>query len=317
MSIIRIVLDRLNATGLRLAASVLLVVWATASGQQSVKLQGLIEGRSGPTIILRAADSTKVIVLLTDHTNVGQVQGVLKARRKDMSMAALIPGLQIEAEGTYDGQTQLVAKSIKFKGDDLQRAKSIQAGLRETHAQSQRNRDELEKQNAALQSQNESLKQQQEQLTAAEKTLAANRAAIEGAVARFGQLDDYYILDETIVYFGNGKTALEPQYKTQLAEFAERARKVDAYMVQVVGYASASGSEEVNQKLSEDRAHAVTNHLLQRCAIPLTNVMAPGAMGESQQVTSSSTADGEATNRRVVVRVLQNKGVAGLASAAK
>jgi OOP family OmpA-OmpF porin len=316
MPITRIVLDRLSATGFRLVASVLLVVWATASGQQSAKVQGLIEGRSGATIILRAADSSKVIVVLTDHTQVGQVQGVLKARRKEMSMAALIPGLQIEAEGTYDSQTQLVAKAVKFKGDDLARAKSIQAGLRETEAQSQRNREELEKHNAALQSQNEALKQQQEQLTAAQEKVAANQAAIAAAAARFGQLDDYYILDEVTVYFGNGKTVIEPQYKTQLSEFAERARKVDAYMVQVVGYASASGSETVNQKLSEDRAHAVTNHLLQRCAIPLTNVMAPGAMGESRQLESGGASDSEATNRRVVVRVLQNKGVAGLASAA-
>ena len=82
-------------------------------------------------------------------------------------------------------------------------------------------------------------------------------------------------------------------------------------MIQVVGFASASGSEEVNQRLSEDRAHNVANFLLQQCRIPLTNVMSPGAMGESEQVANNKTAEGEAENRRVVVRVLQNKGVAG------
>ena len=41
---------------------------------------------------LQTPDSSKVVVVLTDNTQVAQVQGVFKARRKQMSMAALIPG---------------------------------------------------------------------------------------------------------------------------------------------------------------------------------------------------------------------------------
>ena len=37
----------------------------------------------------------------------------------------------------------------------------------------------------------------------------------------------------------------------------------------------------------------------------------PRAMGESHQVGSDKTAEGQAQSRRVVVRVLQNKGIAG------
>ena len=79
-------------------------------------MHGLIEGRSGATIILQASDAGRVIVLLTDSTQVGQVQGVLKARRKDMSMAALVPGLAIDIEGEYNGQRQLVAKTRQVQG---------------------------------------------------------------------------------------------------------------------------------------------------------------------------------------------------------
>jgi hypothetical protein len=39
-------------------------------------------------------------------------------------------------------------------------------------------------------------------------------------------------------------------------------------------------------------------------------MLAPGTMGESRQVGSDKTAEGQAQNRRVVVRVLQNKGIA-------
>jgi hypothetical protein len=41
-------------------------------------------------------------------------------------------------------------------------------------------------------------------------------------------------------------------------------------------------------------------------------MLAPGAMGESNQVGSDKTAEGQAENRRVVVRVLQNKAIAGV-----
>jgi len=281
---------------------------------QTVKLQGVIKARSGATIIVQTSDSPKAIVLLTDETEVGQIQGLLKARRKEMSMAALIPGLEIQVEGTYDGQHQLVAKLIKFQGNDLERAQSIQAGLHETEEQAQRNREDLEKQNAKLKAQAESLQHQQKQLTAQQEKIAANKASIDASIARFGQLDDYYIFDELTVYFGNGEVKLDPQYTTQLLKLAEKAKTIEAYNIQVVGYASSVGSVALNQELSEDRADSVTNFLVQQGHIPLTNLLAPGAMGESRQVGEDKTAEGQAKNRRVVVRVLQNKGIAGLQS---
>lgn len=82
-------------------------------------------------------------------------------------------------------------------------------------------------------------------------------------------------------------------------------------MIEVRGYASATGSTAMNQKLSEDRANNVTNILLQQGHIPLTRMLAPGAMGESEQVGDEKTTEGEAEHRRVVVRVLQNKAIAG------
>jgi outer membrane protein OmpA-like peptidoglycan-associated protein len=276
---------------------------AIASAQTMV--EGVIKGRSGPKIILQTADSPKLIVLLTDGTDVAQVQGALKARKKHMSMAALIPGLPIQVEGTYDAQNQLIAKTVRFKGNDLEQAQAIQAGLAETQQQAQQNKEELEKQNAALAAQNAALTEQQ-------KKIAANKAAIDAATARFGQLNDYYILDEVTVYFGNGKVKVDPKYIPQLVALAEKAKTIDGYMIEVKGFASSSGSASLNQKLIEDRADNVANILLQQGHIPLTNMLAPAAMGESRQVGNDKTAEGQAENRRVRVRILQNKAVAGL-----
>jgi len=294
---------RSRVAGLVLFLPLLFVnVSATA---QSVKVEGLIKSRNGDSMVLQGKGSANVVVVLTDSTQVGQVQGVFKARRKEMSMAALIPGLAVKVEGAYNEQSQLVAKSVSFKGNDLERAESIEAGMHEVTVRTQQNTQQLEKQNAELKAQNQALQENRQQI-------AANKAAIDAAIARFGQLDDYYILDEVTIYFDNGKIKFDPKYVPQLLALADKAKAINGYMIEVKGYASTVGSAALNQQLSEDRADEVTNVLVQQGHIPLTRMLAPGAMGETHPVGDDKTEKGQAENRRVVVRVLQNKGIAGI-----
>ena len=130
-------------------------------------------------------------------------------------------------------------------------------------------------------------------------------------VKRFGELGDYNIIGEVTVLFGNGEVSIESQYKPQLLKFAQQAMGITGYVIMVKGYASKVGSAALNQKLSTERAQNVANFLEQQGKIPLTNMLAPGAMGTSKQVAPDTTAEGQAENRRVVVSILQNKGIAG------
>jgi len=288
-----------------LVSALALALFGPVVAAQVVKIEGPIKSRSGDTMLVKSSGSPDITVLLMDSTEVGQVQGVLQARRKQMSMAALIPGLTVKVEGTYNDQNQLVAKSVSFKGNDLEDAEKIEAGMHETKV-------EAEKQNAALKAQNEALQQQQAQLNEHQAKIAANKAAVDAAIARFGQLDDYYIFDEVTVNFANGKTEVDPKYNAPLLALTDKAKTIDGYMIEVKGYASSIGSVALNQQLSEDRSDAVANILLQQGHIPLTKMLAPGAMGEAHQVGDDKTEKGQAENRRVVVRVLQNKGIAGI-----
>jgi outer membrane protein OmpA-like peptidoglycan-associated protein len=299
------------AIALVVTTSLAALLLLCGAAEAQAKAQGLITGRNGDTMTLQTSDVSNLVVVLTDDTQVAQIQGVFKARRKQMSMAALIPGLQVQVEGSYDTKNQLVASSIKFKGNDLEDAQTIQAGLQPTKEQIQQTQEELAEQKAALERQQQEMQEQQQQMAAAQAKIDANKAAIQAANKRFGQLDDYNILDEVTVYFGNGKVALDPKYNPQLLQLAEKAKTITAYTIQVKGYASSVGSKALNQQLSEDRAASVTQFLLQQGHIPLTRMLAPGAMGESRQVGNDKTAEGQAENRRVVVRVLQNKGIAG------
>jgi OmpA-OmpF porin, OOP family len=278
---------------------------------QTMKLQGVIDGRSGATMSLQIVGSPDATVLLTDSTDVGEIEGVFHGRTKQMPMTALIPGLPVQVSGTYNGQNQLVADSVKFKGSDLKTAMDAQAGLQPTEQKVAANTAAIQQTDEQLAAQKAALEAQQAQLTEEQQKIAANKAAIAADNKRFGELGDYNILGETTVYFGNGKVTVDPQYQTQLLQLAQKAKGITAYILQVQGYASAVGSAALNQKLSSERASAVTAILEQQGGVPLTNMLAPGAMGTSDQVDSDKTAEGQAENRRVVVRILQNKGVAG------
>ena len=283
--------------------SILLLLCGTVAAQ-SLKVKGNIINRAGNHMTMKTSDGTNVVVVLNDNTDVQQVEGVLKARKKDMAMAALIPGLACEVQGTYNAQNQFVADWVRFTGEALEQAQSAQAAVHETAVQAAANQADLERQNAALKEQQAAIDKQQQEI-------AANKAKIAANSARFGQLDDFYILDEVTVYFANGKVNVDSKYVSPLLELVQKAKTYNGYNIQVKGYASAVGSAAVNQELSEERAENVTNILIQQANVPLTAMLAPGAMGESRQVGDDKTEKGQAENRRVVVRALLNKGIAG------
>src|SRR5258705_12324348 len=83
---------------------------------QKTKVNGLITGRTGETLVVKSADGN-VTVVLTDDTKVQQPKG-LGVRKKQMSAAVLIPGLKVSVEGVGDEQSRAVAKSITFSGTD-------------------------------------------------------------------------------------------------------------------------------------------------------------------------------------------------------
>jgi len=63
--------------------------------------------------------------------------------------------------------------------------------------------------------------------------------------------------------------------------------------------------------VSEDRAKTVFTYLFQHCGVLMRHIVAPGAMGEYGPAAPNETKAGRAENRRVEVKVLVNRGIAG------
>lgn len=306
----------MNSTKMKTAIPVILafavlLLMGTRVAAQSTQVQGLITGRSGATMTVKTQDNETIVVALTTDTQVQEVEGAFKMRKKELGVTALIPGLPVQVKGSINDQHQLVADTVRFKGSDLKTAQDIQAGLAPTAQQVAANQAEIQANQAQIQANEKQSEAHQQEIEANQQKIAANQAEIAAANKRFGELGEYNILGEVIVYFANGKVDVDPKYDAQLLDLATKAQTITAYIIQVQGYASAVGSAALNQKLSMERANNVLAFLEQNGKIPLTNILAPGAMGTSDQVAPNATTEGQAENRRVVVRILQNKGIAG------
>jgi OOP family OmpA-OmpF porin len=255
---------------------------------QKVKVRGLITDRTGDTLTVKTADGN-VTVLLTDETKAQKPKG-LGIRKAQMSFAALMPGLRVTVEGVRDDQSRVVASTITFSGDDLQTAETIQAGLTPTQQTVQAN---------------------QQNIAANKERIETNEQEIEAVSKRFSDLTEFDTKAETTVYFASGSKTISAKDKTSLMDLARTAVNLTGYIIQVKGFADTSGNAAMNQKLSMDRAQEVVAFLIQNCNVPVRRVVAPGAMGTADPAAPNETSKGRAANRRVEVKVLVNRGLAG------
>ncbi len=91
---------------------------------------------------------------------------------------------------------------------------------------------------------------------------------------------------------------------------AAATQGLNGYLVEIAGYASSTGTKQFNQKLSADRAAAVTQYLRDQKNIPMRRILAPAGYGTTHPAATNSDPAGRALNRRVDVKVLVNKGLA-------
>ncbi len=288
-----------------------------ASNGEKVNVKGLITTRTGETLTMKTAAGANLVVVLTDDTKVQQPKGI-GLRKKQMSVTVLIPGLKISVDGVGDAQSRVTAKTITFDQDDLQLAETIQAGLTPTRHAVQANQQNIatNKQDIQTNQQNISANQVQtaankQEITANQDNIAANQQEIEAANKRFSELSEFETKANINVNFAVGKSVISASDKAALSALAHDAVNLTGYIIQVKGFADSSGNAAMNQQLSMDRAQAVIAYLIQDCNVPVRHVVAPGAMGTADPAATNESAQGRAENRRVEVKVLVNKGVAG------
>lgn len=107
------------------------------------------------------------------------------------------------------------------------------------------------------------------------------------------------------ILFPTGKYTLSPSAQTDLTKFAASLRENPDTNVQIYGFTDNTGSFEVNQRLSGERADAVLSYLANSGISP-TRLSAQG-IPMADYVASNDTAAGRAQNRRVEIYITANQ----------
>jgi outer membrane protein OmpA-like peptidoglycan-associated protein len=105
------------------------------------------------------------------------------------------------------------------------------------------------------------------------------------------------IVNMSDVLFDSNRYTLKPEAREKLAKVSGILLAYPNLKVQVEGYTDNIGSDEYNQRLSEQRADRVREYLVSE-SVADANVTAKG-YGKSDAVADNSTNDGRAKNRRV------------------
>lgn len=129
-------------------------------------------------------------------------------------------------------------------------------------------------------------------------------ADLEGAkVERVGE--GIKVTFDSGILFAVGSSDLSDASKMNIEELAATLNKYEDTNILIEGHTDSSGSNELNQKLSEDRAASVSNYLAMQ-TVAMDRITTTG-YGEDQPVADNSTAEGKQQNRRVEIAIFANK----------
>lgn len=104
------------------------------------------------------------------------------------------------------------------------------------------------------------------------------------------------------VTFDFGKANLKPQFYPALDQVAATMAEYNQTIVEISGHTDSVGSDEANQRLSEQRAGSVSNYLAGKGLVRERFEVV--GMGERYPIASNDSDSGRAMNRRVEIRVV-------------
>ncbi len=104
------------------------------------------------------------------------------------------------------------------------------------------------------------------------------------------------------VTFDFNSAALKPQFQPALDQVATTMAEYNQTIVEVSGHTDNVGSDEYNQRLSEQRAGSVSNYLMGKGL--LRERFEVVGMGERNPVADNASDSGRTRNRRVEIRVV-------------
>jgi outer membrane protein OmpA-like peptidoglycan-associated protein len=115
------------------------------------------------------------------------------------------------------------------------------------------------------------------------------------------------IVNLSDVLFDFNKATLKPGAREKLSKLAGILLAYPGvFHMEIEGHTDSVGSDDYNQKLSEDRAASVRDYLAE-AGIPSDKILAVRGFGKTRPVTTNDTAEGRQMNRRVEIVIADNE----------
>ncbi|HBO11570.1 MAG TPA: cell envelope biogenesis protein OmpA [Halieaceae bacterium] len=129
---------------------------------------------------------------------------------------------------------------------------------------------------------------------------AALRERLAGTGVSVSRVGDEIVLNMPgNITFETNAAAISAEFYPVLDSVATVVNEYEKTLVEVVGHTDSTGSDAINQPLSEQRADSVAAYLASRGVLPQR--IATAGLGSRQPVASNATAEGRAQNRRVEI----------------
>ena len=132
-----------------------------------------------------------------------------------------------------------------------------------------------------------------------QRALEAELSGTGVGVARQG--DVLVLRMPSDVTFATNQASIDPRFNAVLDDVAGVLNEYDRSVIDIIGHADASGSDEYNLDLSRRRASSVAGYLVSRGVI--ADRLYVDGRGESQPIASNDTPAGKAQNRRVEILI--------------
>ena len=196
---------------------------------------------------------------------------------------------QLNAENAKrDAQTQAQQSQLEAQQSQLaaERARAAQAEADADRARAEAAAAEAQARAAAANKSATDANAVRERLRAQLNSVLATSESARGLIVNMSD-----------VLFDTGKYTLKPNTQISLAKVSGILQAYPGLKLQVEGYTDSVGSDDFNQKLSENRADAVRDFLVSQ-GVQQDNISATG-YGKAKPVADNGTAQGRAQNRRV------------------
>ncbi|HSE32659.1 MAG TPA: OmpA family protein [Pyrinomonadaceae bacterium] len=287
----------------------------TVASGQKMKIKGVVTRRDADTFTVRDLNGVDTVVRLDDRTSVKTKGGFLRGGT-NYAQTNILRGLNVEVEGRGNGSGELAAEKIRFNESDMRVARAVESRAAPLEERASTTESKLTQVEANAQRMSGQLEELAAVSNAARGGAKAAQATADAAVAgvnatneRISALDDYEPTTTTAVNFRTGSAVIRPDEKTKLDEIATKALNAKGYVLEVSGFADATGSIARNRALSQRRADAVIRYLVENHNIPLRRIVTPYGYGELNPVADNESREGRAQNRRVEIKLLVNKGL--------